>query len=102
MDFELTQLVLSFILNQLVLSSCRSKEPSYQVNVRWTMQDLTEPFFNIIGCCNFTEAKGCEVVQFTGQGAIQNDACNKTLRLALEYIKIHRSGISIQILTVYA
>ena len=66
------------------------------------MQDLTEPFLNIIGCCNFTEVKGREVIQFTGQGAIQNDACNKTLCLALEYIKIHRSGISIQILTVYA
>ena len=26
------------------------------------MQGLTEPFFfNIVGCCNFTEAKSCEV-----------------------------------------
>ena len=25
------------------------------------MQGLTEPFLNIVGCCNFTETKSCEV-----------------------------------------
>ena len=28
------------------------KRPSYQHTVRWTMQGLTEPFLNIVGCCN--------------------------------------------------
>jgi len=37
------------------------KRPSYQRTVRWTKQGHTEPFFYIIGCCNFTEAKSCEV-----------------------------------------
>ena len=55
---------------------------------------LTKPFFNIVGYCNFTEAESHEV-QFTGQGAISQKTKrhNKTLRLALEYIKNCRSGI---------
>ena len=55
-------------------------------------------FWNIVGCCNFTEAKSRGgVYGFTGQGAISqklNDACNRTLRLPLEYVKICRSGVS--------
>ena len=42
------------------------KTHSYQCTVRWTMPGLTEPFLNIVGCCNFTEAKVGEVC--TGQG----------------------------------
>ena len=34
---------------------------SYQRTVRWTRQGLTEPFKNIVGCCNFTEVKSREV-----------------------------------------
>ena len=37
------------------------KRPSYQRTVRWTMQGLTEPFKNIIGRYNFTEAKSREM-----------------------------------------
>ena len=44
------------------------KRHSYQCTVRWTIQGLTEPFLNIVGCCNFTEAKIGEVC--TGQGTI--------------------------------
>ena len=36
------------------------KRPSYQCTVQWTMQGLTEPFFDIVGCCNFTEVKSRE------------------------------------------
>ena len=36
------------------------KTHSYQCTVQWTMQGLMEPFLNIFGCCNFTEAKICE------------------------------------------
>ena len=51
------------------------KRHSYQCTVRWTM---TEPFLNIVGCCNFTEAKIGEVC--TGQGTIPqklNNTCKK-------------------------
>ena len=57
------------------------KRPSYQHTVRWTMQGLTEPFLNIVGCCNlYRGEKLCGVYSFTGQGIIfqkLNDACKK-------------------------
>ena len=40
------------------------KRPSHQHTVRWTMQGLMEPFFNIVGCYNLTKAKNHEGVQF--------------------------------------
>ena len=56
-----------------------------------------EPFLNIAGRCNFTEAKIGEVC--TGQGTISqklNNTCKKkkTLHLAPEYIKKCPSGVS--------
>ena len=51
-----------FHLNQKEHSvSMDLKRPSYKRTVRWTMQGLTEPFQNIAGYCNFTEAKSREV-----------------------------------------
>ena len=41
------------------------KRPNYQRTVQWTMQGLTEPFFNVVGSCNFTEVKSCEVFYWT-------------------------------------
>ena len=68
MDFELTWLVLLsifFVFEPKIASSIYGFEEtySYQLAVQWTMQGLTEQsfLFNIIGCCNFTEAKSCEV-----------------------------------------
>ena len=72
------------------------KRHSYQCTVQWTMQGLTETFLNIVGCCNFTEAKIGEVC--TGQGTISqklNNTCKKTkktkqkktLHLALSTLK---------------
>ena len=64
MDFDLMPLVLSsiFFLNQKQrLVSMDLKRPSYQRTVRWTMQGLTEPFLNIVGCCNFTKATSHKV-----------------------------------------
>ena len=52
---------------------------------------------NIVGCCNLQRQKSCEVSSFTGQGAISqklNNACNKMLCLALEYIKNCQSRVS--------
>ena len=54
-----------FFLNQKQGSvSMDLKRPSYQHTVWWTMQGLMEPFLNIVGCCNFTEAKVVKCVQF--------------------------------------
>ena len=59
-------------------------------------------FFNIVCCCNFTAAKSREVSTVlleSGQRAISqkpNEACKKkTLRLALEYVKDYRFGLSL-------
>ena len=80
-----------------MLSIFGSKETySYQHTVQWTMQGLTEPFWSILGCCNFTEAKSHGCVQFyciRGLFSKKNNAWNKTLHLALEYVQF-RSGVS--------
>ena len=61
--------------------------------MRWTVQGLTEPF--AVEILQRRKVKKC--VQFTGQRAISqkmNDVCNKTLRLALEYVENCRSRVS--------
>ena len=68
------------------------KRPSYQRTVRWTMQGLTEPFLK------YHWRKVVRCVQFTGKGVISQkptEACKKTLRQALEYVKNCRSGLSL-------
>ena len=86
------------------------------------MQGLTEPFyFNIVGYCNFTEARSrgvCAVLRDKGL-FVKNwtTLARKTLRLPLEYVKCvdldYRSSLSVawmvrlwfeslQSLTVYA
>ena len=47
-----------------------------------------EPFFNIVGCCNFTEAKSREVYTVLLVISLKlNDACKKMLHLALSTLK---------------
>ena len=54
----------------------------YKYTVQWTMQGLTEVFFNIVGFCNITEAKSREVCIVYWKGGLfsktkrhlQNDA----------------------------
>ena len=92
-DFELKRLE-HFFLNQN--SILNPKRPNHQHTERWTMQGLMEPFFYIVGCCNFTMAKSYEVYSFIGQRAIsqgQNDSCSKTLCLVVKYVRNCRSGV---------
>ena len=79
--FELTPLVLSSVVfwtTNSAQSFTDLKRPSYQRTVQRTMEGLTSHFLNIIGCCNFTEAKIREVCTvLLDKGLFKNEEIKK-------------------------
>ena len=71
MDFELTRLVqlsVHFLNKKKRPVSMDPKRPSYQRTVRWTMQGLTEPFFeHVFTVVILQRRKVVKCVQFTGK-----------------------------------